>query len=87
MTRQPQLTPQELRQRRVALMQRIQAIRGRPLLLYATNINIAERRIPAYMHREDIIPLSDVLDSVDGKTLDILIETPGGLANRSMSRS
>ncbi len=61
-------------------MRRIEAIRGRPLVVYATNINIAERRIPAYMHREDIIPLSDVLDSVSGRAVDILLETPGGLA-------
>ncbi len=79
-TRQPQLTPQELRDRRVALIRAIQNIRGRPLVIYATNVNVAERRIPAYMHREDIIPLSEVLDSVAGRAVDILVETPGGLA-------
>jgi hypothetical protein len=80
LSQQPPLTPQQLRERRVALMRAIQQRRGRPLVLYGTNGAVSERRIPAFMNREDLIPLSEVLDSVEGKAVDILIETPGGFA-------
>lgn len=77
---QPPLTIQQLRAQRVELMKQIQAVRGRPLVVYATSMNVPDPRIPAYIHREDLIPLGEVLDSVPGKELDVLIETPGGLA-------
>ncbi len=76
----PVLNPQQVRQQRVALMQKIQKLRGRPLVTYCTNIEISGPGIPAFIHPQDIIPLSEVLDSVDGKELDFLLETPGGLA-------
>jgi hypothetical protein len=36
--------------------------------------------IPAFIHPQDIIPLSEVLNSVEGDSIDILLESPGGLA-------
>jgi hypothetical protein len=36
--------------------------------------------VPAYIHREDIIPLSEILNTIQGEGLDFLLETPGGLA-------
>jgi serine dehydrogenase proteinase len=82
LTKQPPPTPQQLRDRRIALIKAIQEKRGRPLIIYATSSNVTERRIPAYMHREDLIPLSETLRTVSGdaKAIDVLVETPGGLA-------
>lgn len=76
---QPPLGVQELRARRIQLIKQIQAERGRPLVIYATNPNV-NQRVPAMIHREDIVPFSETLDSVTGKSIDVLIETPGGLA-------
>lgn len=77
---QPTLSPQQVRQQRVELIQRIQKLRGRPLVVYATNIEISGPGIPTFIHPQDIVPLSEILDSVEGKELDFLLETPGGLA-------
>ena len=79
----PPLTPQQLRARRVELIRKIQVLRGRPLIIYATTTAISgQARVPAYVHREDIVPISEIVNSVDpGATaVDFLLETPGGLA-------
>jgi ClpP class serine protease len=77
---QPNKSPQEVRKQRVALMQEIRKLRGRPLITYATNIEISVPNVPAFIHPQDIVPLSEVLDSVEGDAVDFLLETPGGLA-------
>lgn len=77
---QPNKPPQEVRKQRIALMQDIRKLRGRPLITYATNIEISVPNVPAFIHPQDIIPLSEVLDSVEGDAVDFLLETPGGLA-------
>ena len=76
----PPLTPQDLRRQRIDLIQKIQMTRGRPLVIYATKFGSSVPGVPAYIHREDIVPLVEVLDSVSGDKIDILLETPGGLA-------
>lgn len=76
----PPLTPAQLREQRVDLIKQIQAHRRRPLAIYATNLNTAVPGVPAYVHRDDIVPLSEILDAVKGSEVDILLETPGGLA-------
>jgi ATP-dependent protease ClpP protease subunit len=77
---QPHTTPQQLRQQRVELIRKIQKLRGRPLVIYSTNIEISGPGIPAFVHPQDIVPMSEVLDSVEGDAVDFLLETPGGLA-------
>lgn len=79
---QSQLTtsPQALRQERIKLIRAIQHIRKRPLVVYSTNIESSGPGIPAFIHPQDIIPLSEVLDSVKGDSLDFMLETPGGLS-------
>lgn len=79
-THQPPYTPQQLRDKRIELMKQIRARRGRPMITYATNANISQPRINAYMHPEDIVPLSEVIDAIEGDAVDFLLETPGGLA-------
>ena len=77
----PPLSPAQLRDQRVELIKKIQAHRGRPLVIYATNINSAGLPgVPALIHRDDIVPLSEILDGVSGSQVDILLETPGGYA-------
>ena len=77
---QPPLNPQQLRQQRIELERKVREIRGRPLVVYATNASVNQPRVPAYIHREDLVPLSEVLNSVQGTAIDLLIESPGGLA-------
>src|SRR5450830_493913 len=72
--------PETWRSQRIDLIKKIESIRHRPLVIYATNSNISLPGLPAFIHREDLIPLSEILDSAEGTSLDFLIETPGGLA-------
>jgi hypothetical protein len=76
----PPLNPQDLRLQRVDLLRKIAGIRGRPTVVYATKSGVSLPGIAAYIHREDLIPFAEVLDSVAGDKIDIVLETPGGLA-------
>ncbi len=70
---------QQLRAQRVALIKRIQELRNRPLVSYVTTMNPLPR-VTAYIIHEDIVPFSEVLDSVEGDSVDVLLESPGGLS-------
>jgi hypothetical protein len=76
----PPLTPVQLRDQRIELIKEIQAHRKRPLVIYATNINTTVPGVPAFIHRDDIVPLSEILGGIIGSEVDVMIETPGGLA-------
>ena len=70
---------QQLRAQRIALIQRIQGLRKRPLVSYVTTLNPLPK-VTAYISHEDIVPFGEVLDSVDGDSVDVLLESPGGLS-------
>ncbi len=70
---------QQLREQRIALIRRIQGLRKRPLVTYVTTLN-SSPKVTAYISHEDIIPFGEVLDSVEGESVDVLLESPGGLS-------
>src|ERR1019366_7075492 len=76
----PQENIPQLRLNRIELMRRIQLIRGRELIVYAVRGDIAIPGVPSLMHPNDIMPLSEIVDSVKSDDIDILLETPGGIA-------
>ncbi len=73
--------PQNLLERfnhRLDLLRRIEARTGRPLIVYAANINIAN--IPNSLDHSDITPFSELTRTIAGNSIDVLLHSPGGLA-------
>lgn len=68
-----------LRDQRVVLIKRIQELRQRPLVSYVTSLTPFPKAT-AYISHEDKIPFGEILDSVEGNKVDVLIESPGGLS-------
>lgn len=50
---------------------------GNDILVYAADLNMGEA--PTMIDYSDLLPLIDQLDNLDGKNLDFILETPGGL--------
>ena len=80
---QPTTTLQQMREARIALIRQIEALRKRPLAIYVTSLTPLPR-VTAYISHEDIVPFSEILDSVPGDKVDVLIESPGGLSEVSV---
>jgi len=70
---------QQFRQQRIVDIKRIQEIRKRPLVVYVTSLNVPPR-VTNYISHEDIVPFGEVLESVEGDAVDVLLESPGGLS-------
>lgn len=67
----------ELSKERKKQLKRISDIRGRDVLVYASNINA---NAPTSIDYSDILPFSDQLSNLSSENIDIILETPGGLA-------
>lgn len=67
----------ELSKERKKQLKRISDIRGRDVLVYASNINT---NAPTSIDYSDILPFSDQLSNLSSENIDIILETPGGLA-------
>ncbi|GFO62004.1 hypothetical protein GMLC_41860 [Geomonas limicola] len=60
-------------------LSRISALRGgRDILVYAGDINASDQ--PTQIGYEDLLPFGDQLANLNGKAIDIIVETPGGYA-------
>ena len=57
----------------------ISSIRKRPILVMASDL-MREANVPTSIQYTDILPFQELLEGLTGKTVDILIETPGGYA-------
>lgn len=70
---------ESLSQERKTLLKKIASIRcGHDILVYAVDIN---KRAPVSMDNSDIIPFTDLLSDLKGnENIDIILHTPGGLA-------
>lgn len=75
----PNINIRQLRNDRQKLIEGIGKMRGRPLVVFATT-SIPKGQVPNYLNREDLVPLSELFGTIDGDEIDILLETPGGLA-------
>jgi hypothetical protein len=60
-------------------LKRISALRGRDILVYASDIS---KNAPTQIEYSDILPFSDQLSNLsnEGTQIDIILETPGGFA-------
>lgn len=73
--------PLELLNRRIQLIQKIEEKTKRPLIVYASDF-LKFRNIPSPngIDDSDILGFSDLIENLEGKYLDVLIHSPGGLA-------
>jgi hypothetical protein len=72
---------QTLTAERKAQLARIAQFRGgRKTLVYAADLNKNGNNIPLMLDYSDVMPIQDQLTAIGGKEIDIMVETPGGLA-------
>lgn len=74
------LDGQSFFKKRSSLMEEIQTITGRPLIVYAAKIEVP-REAPNQIVLEDLIGFTDLIADIDGPKLDVLIESPGGIVD------
>jgi len=70
----------DLTAERKVQLQRISVLRGKGIIVYAADQTKNLREISTIMDYSDIVPFQDQLSLVAGNEIDIIIETPGGIA-------
>ncbi|HTQ59584.1 MAG TPA: hypothetical protein VMI32_05145 [Candidatus Solibacter sp.] len=63
---------------RQTLLLNIEAKTGRPVIVYAANLNLAN--IPNSLDHSDLTPFSELTRTIKGEAIDVLLHSPGGLA-------
>ena len=71
-----QLDFESLLNERKDQLKKIQQIRGRPVLVYASDLN--KGRTPISIGYSDLLLFRDQIPEIDSKKIDIILETPGG---------
>ena len=62
---------------RKAQLQRISELRGgRDVMVYAADLN--KGNAPISLIFDDLLPINDQLANLNGKAIDLILETPGG---------
>jgi ClpP class serine protease len=73
------LSFQDIVAERKKQLQRISTLRGgRDLLVYAADLNKGAIGAPISIDYSDILPIHDQLANLNGKEVDVILETPGG---------
>jgi hypothetical protein len=72
-----QMTFEQLVAERKKQLKRISDLRGRPVLVYASDL---EKQCPNGIDYSDVLPFSDQLSVLGGTEIDIILETPGGFS-------
>lgn len=72
--------PKEHQELRVSLIKEIQEVTKRKLVIYASDFNKSNPRIPNSINQLDLTAFSDLIENINDKKLDILIHSPGGSA-------
>ena len=72
-----QFSFEELTNERKKQLTRISKLRGRDVLVYASDVN---SNAPNSIDYSDELPFSDQLSNVNSEDIDIVLQTPGGLA-------
>ena len=67
----------ELSAERKKQLKRISQLRGRDILVYASNVNADA---PNSIDYSDALPFADQLSNIASDNIDIILQTPGGLA-------
>jgi hypothetical protein len=65
-------------EKRIELLRSIEAKTGRPVIVYAANMRVPN--IPNSIDHTDVTPFSDLTRTVSGRSIDVLIHSPGGMA-------
>lgn len=78
---------EEIHVEREKQIKRISALRGREILTIASDMsgfsgNLDKIRLTSIDYT-DLLPISDLLDNLSGKAIDIILETPGGIGERA----
>jgi len=63
---------------RIDLLRQIEAKTGRPVIVYAANTT--QPNIPNSLDHTDLTPFSDLTRTIPGQSVDVLLHSPGGLA-------
>jgi hypothetical protein len=72
---------QTLAAERKTQLSRISSLRnGRGVLVYAADLTKNGRDVPLMIDYSDLLPVQDQLSAITGDEVDIIIETPGGIA-------
>lgn len=71
-----QFTLEQLSQERKAQLKRISESRDRDVLVFAADLG--KGNAPISIGYADLIPITDQLDNLHGKKIDLILETPGG---------
>jgi len=69
---------EDLTKERKAQLARIANRRGRDILVYASASNKAAQGAPVALDNTDLLPINDQLSNLNGKAIDVLLETGGG---------
>ena len=69
---------QERFARRIELLKAVEKHTGRPIIVYAASTRL--QNIPNSIDHTDITPFSDLTNTIPGRSVDILLHSPGGLA-------
>lgn len=72
--------PQEHQQLRIETIRDIERLTSRPLIVYAGNIRRGGFDVPNRIDDSDITGFSDLIESVGGPNLDVVLHSPGGSA-------
>lgn len=64
-------------------MQRIAKLRGRAILTIASDMGPDKANAPVGIDYTDLLPVADQLDVLSGNAIDVILETPGGIAERA----
>ena len=74
------ITPDQIATERKRQLVSIATLRQRDVLVVAADINKGQMQLPIGIDYSDLLPIEDQLANLSGNKLDLLLETPGGLA-------
>ncbi|MFH1968512.1 MAG: hypothetical protein ABIJ84_03945 [bacterium] len=72
--------PKQHHDLRISLIKEIEEITKRKLIVYAADFNKSHPAVPNSINQLDLTCFSDLIEKIDGDSIDILIHSPGGSA-------
>jgi hypothetical protein len=66
---------------RTRLIGEIESITGHPLIVYAADFGKSHPTVPNSINYADKTGFSDLIEELEGNTLDVLVHSPGGMPN------
>ena len=72
--------PKQHHELRISLIKEIDGITKRKLIVYVSDFNKSHPAVPNSINPLDITAFSDLIENINEDKVDILIQSPGGLA-------